>query len=103
MTVEEAIRELQWIKNYGFNYPSNLPGTERIQNALEIAVEAMKSLDQVKIEREYFRYLAQHLWQKNYCGKCVEFNSEAGCEAEYEVEKDVGIVCIHFDRCAEEE
>ena len=40
-------------------------------------------------------------WLKAYCPTC-ENNSDWGtkycnCQAEYEVEKDIGIACIHYE------
>ena len=47
------------------------------------------------------RKIKQLEWQKNYCMNC-ENNLDKGtyfinCQAEYEVEKDVGIACIHYE------
>ena len=48
-------------------------------------------------------------WMDEHCQKC-EYNNdrEAGpeyldCQAECEVEKDVGIACIHYEEHMEEE
>lgn len=40
-------------------------------------------------------------WLKEYCPKCAN-NDDRGteycnCQAEYEVEKDIGIACIHYE------
>ena len=46
-------------------------------------------------------------WLYSYCQKCAE-NDDRGtgyvnCQAECEVQKDVGIACIHYDEYYEQE
>ena len=46
-------------------------------------------------------------WCDIYCQKCVE-NLDRGtgylnCQAECEVQKDIGIACIHYEEAMEEE
>lgn len=52
MTEEEAITELHWIQNHGFKYPSDLPGTERIIEAIDAAVSALKSQRWIPVEEK---------------------------------------------------
>lgn len=44
-------------------------------------------------------------WLKAYCPTCAN-NDDRGteycnCQAEYEVEKDIGIACIHYEEYCE--
>jgi hypothetical protein len=46
-------------------------------------------------------------WLSSHCQKCAE-NADRGtgyvnCQAECEVQKDVGIACIHYDEYYEQE
>lgn len=46
-------------------------------------------------------------WLSAHCSKCAE-NDDRGtgyvnCQAECEVQKDVGISCIHYEECYEQE
>ena len=46
-------------------------------------------------------------WLDNHCCKCAN-NDDRGtdnvnCQAECEVQKDVGIACIHYEKYVEEE
>ena len=46
-------------------------------------------------------------WLSEYCQKCTE-NDDRGtgyvnCQAECEVQKDVGIACIHYEEYIEQE
>ena len=46
-------------------------------------------------------------WLSAHCSKCAE-NDDRGtgyvnCQAEFEVQKGVGISCIHYEECYEQE
>lgn len=37
-------------------------------------------------------------WCEKHCQECENYDDWKGCMAENEVIKDVGIVCVHFER-----
>ena len=53
------------------------------------------------------RQKAINEWLDSHCRKCVE-NDDRGtdfvnCQAECEVEKDIGIACIRYEECVDED
>ena len=54
MTAAEAIKELQWIREHGFVADSKIVGTERINEALDIAIkEVSKEVPKLVLIKEY--------------------------------------------------
>lgn len=46
MTIEEAIKELEWILHEGFIADENIIGTDRIVEALEMAIKTLEEEDE---------------------------------------------------------
>lgn len=53
------------------------------------------------------RVKAINQWVGKYCKTCVNNNDHGteyiNCQAEWEVQKDVGIACIHYEEYVEDE
>lgn len=121
MTKEEAIRIIETVfqDKYVYKYYDSIT-----HQALNLAIEALKNeINCVNCvhytERETYtgikgvckmdtahREELQTEWLKAYCPTCAN-NDDRGteycnCQAEYEVEKDIGIACIHYEEYHEE-
>lgn len=65
MTHEEVIAELEWIKIHGFKADKRIIGTNRIQEAIEVAIDALEKLEDLKWLMENYpiridRYDTEH-------------------------------------------
>lgn len=82
MTLEEAIREIEWIKEKGFVADKNIIGTERIIEACEMAIESIEKQIPYKVDTKTFysgtlcpsckELFEKHMdnWKSPYCQYC---------------------------------
>lgn len=79
MTFEEAISELEWIYQNGFENDLSIIGTDRILDSIRMAIEALEKQIQKKpirrvVEYKYcsLTYRPFEMWVCPICNKAVE-------------------------------